>query len=295
MPPAHQSIRPPPTTPVVRNCSRAARGEEDRADEERHPVGAGPDELEVTRETARRGSRPSRSRRAPRSRGSRSSPRRAPAQPTGRLRRRDREVGWPPMIRGRLRRHHTCRRRGGRAGANRDPVHRARAGTAERRLQRSRLAPERRPDVLAARRRHCSSSAASSGCSPLTQVISIPVIVAAIIATVGSPIVAWLHSHHVPRAAGAALLMLGIVAGRRADGLRRRRRDRRAGEQHLQAPLVGQGHDRRLAAGPRPRHRQGRQRQGSARQGRERQCLGADRRPDRAASASSRRSPSSWR
>jgi putative heme transporter len=46
----------------------------------------------------------------------------------------------------------------------------------------------------------------------LTQVISIPVIVAAIIATVGSPIVAWLHSHHVPRAAGAALLMLGIVA-----------------------------------------------------------------------------------
>ena len=45
----------------------------------------------------------------------------------------------------------------------------------------------------------------------LTQVISIPVIVAAIIATVGSPIVAWLHTRHVPRAAGAVLLMLGIV------------------------------------------------------------------------------------
>ena len=32
----------------------------------------------------------------------------------------------------------------------------------------------------------------------LTQVISIPVIVAAIIATVGSPVVAWLHSHRRP-------------------------------------------------------------------------------------------------
>jgi len=45
----------------------------------------------------------------------------------------------------------------------------------------------------------------------LTQVISIPVIVAGIIATVGSPIVAWLHRHHVPRAGGAVLLMFGVV------------------------------------------------------------------------------------
>ena len=46
----------------------------------------------------------------------------------------------------------------------------------------------------------------------MTQVISIPVIVAAIMATVGSPVVAWLHSHRIPRAAGAVLLMLGIIA-----------------------------------------------------------------------------------
>ncbi len=46
----------------------------------------------------------------------------------------------------------------------------------------------------------------------LTQVIMIPVIVAGIVATVGSPIIAWLNSHGVPRAAGTALLMLAIVA-----------------------------------------------------------------------------------
>lgn len=45
----------------------------------------------------------------------------------------------------------------------------------------------------------------------LTQVISIPVISAGIIATVGSPLIAWLHARHVPRAAGAGLLMLGLV------------------------------------------------------------------------------------
>jgi predicted PurR-regulated permease PerM len=46
----------------------------------------------------------------------------------------------------------------------------------------------------------------------LTQVIVIPVIVAAIVAAVASPLVAWLNRHRVPRAAGAALLMLGIIA-----------------------------------------------------------------------------------
>jgi len=46
----------------------------------------------------------------------------------------------------------------------------------------------------------------------LTQVITIPVIVAGIIAVVGSPLVGWLHRHHVPRALGALLLMLAVVA-----------------------------------------------------------------------------------
>lgn len=46
----------------------------------------------------------------------------------------------------------------------------------------------------------------------LTQVIVAPVITAAVVASVASPLVGWLHRHRVPRAAGAALLLLGIVA-----------------------------------------------------------------------------------
>ena len=46
----------------------------------------------------------------------------------------------------------------------------------------------------------------------LTAVIVVPVIVAAIVAAVGSPLVGWLSRHRVPRALGAALLMLAIVA-----------------------------------------------------------------------------------
>jgi predicted PurR-regulated permease PerM len=46
----------------------------------------------------------------------------------------------------------------------------------------------------------------------LTQVITIPVIVAGIIAVVGSPVVGWLNRHRVPRALGALTLMLAIVA-----------------------------------------------------------------------------------
>ncbi|KAA0274398.1 MAG: AI-2E family transporter [Acidobacteria bacterium] len=46
----------------------------------------------------------------------------------------------------------------------------------------------------------------------LTQVITIPVIVAGIVAVVGSPLVGWLHRHRVPRALGALLLMLAVVA-----------------------------------------------------------------------------------
>ena len=46
----------------------------------------------------------------------------------------------------------------------------------------------------------------------LTGVIVIPVIVASIIAAVFSPVVSWLNGHRVPRALGAALLLLAVVA-----------------------------------------------------------------------------------
>ena len=45
----------------------------------------------------------------------------------------------------------------------------------------------------------------------LTQVIVIPVLVAAIVATVAVPLVTWLNEHGVPRGVGAALVLLGIV------------------------------------------------------------------------------------
>jgi putative heme transporter len=46
----------------------------------------------------------------------------------------------------------------------------------------------------------------------LMSTIVLPVITASIIAAVGSPIVGWLNRHRVPRAIGAILVMLGIVA-----------------------------------------------------------------------------------
>lgn len=46
----------------------------------------------------------------------------------------------------------------------------------------------------------------------LIQVIVIPVIVAAIVASVASPVIHWLNRHGVPRALGSILLMLTIVA-----------------------------------------------------------------------------------
>jgi putative heme transporter len=46
----------------------------------------------------------------------------------------------------------------------------------------------------------------------LTKVIVVPVIVAAVVAAVGSPVVGWMRSHGVPRGIGAALLMLAIIA-----------------------------------------------------------------------------------
>jgi putative heme transporter len=45
----------------------------------------------------------------------------------------------------------------------------------------------------------------------LTQVIVVPVILAAVIAAVASPLVGWLHRHGIPRPAGAGLLMLGFI------------------------------------------------------------------------------------
>jgi putative heme transporter len=46
----------------------------------------------------------------------------------------------------------------------------------------------------------------------LTQVIVTPVITAAVVAAVASPLVGWLRGRGVPRGVGAALLLLGIVA-----------------------------------------------------------------------------------
>lgn len=45
----------------------------------------------------------------------------------------------------------------------------------------------------------------------LTETIVLPVIAASVIAAVASPLVGWMERHHVPRAAGAALLLLGLV------------------------------------------------------------------------------------
>jgi predicted PurR-regulated permease PerM len=46
----------------------------------------------------------------------------------------------------------------------------------------------------------------------LANTIVMPLIAAGIVAAVGSPIVRWLNGHHVPRAAGAGILLLAIVA-----------------------------------------------------------------------------------
>jgi predicted PurR-regulated permease PerM len=45
----------------------------------------------------------------------------------------------------------------------------------------------------------------------LTQVIVTPVIVAAVIAAVATPVVSWLAGHHVPRYVGAALMLMTIA------------------------------------------------------------------------------------
>jgi predicted PurR-regulated permease PerM len=45
----------------------------------------------------------------------------------------------------------------------------------------------------------------------LTQVIVVPVITAAVVAAVASPLVRWLQRHRIPRPLGAALLLVGII------------------------------------------------------------------------------------
>jgi predicted PurR-regulated permease PerM len=45
----------------------------------------------------------------------------------------------------------------------------------------------------------------------LTHTIVMPVIAASVIAAVASPLVGWMGKHHIPRAAGAALLLLAFV------------------------------------------------------------------------------------
>jgi predicted PurR-regulated permease PerM len=46
----------------------------------------------------------------------------------------------------------------------------------------------------------------------LTQTIVMPLITAGIVAAVGSPLIAWLQRHRVPRGAGTALFLLGLIA-----------------------------------------------------------------------------------
>ena len=46
----------------------------------------------------------------------------------------------------------------------------------------------------------------------LTSTIVDPVLVGLVVATVASPAVSWLHRHRVPRAAGAALVLLVLMA-----------------------------------------------------------------------------------
>jgi putative heme transporter len=46
----------------------------------------------------------------------------------------------------------------------------------------------------------------------LTQVIVVPVITAAIVAAVCSPLISWMHGHGLPRAIGSILMMLAIIA-----------------------------------------------------------------------------------
>ena len=70
----------------------------------------------------------------------------------------------------------------------------------------------------------------------LTSTIVIPLIVAALIASVAGPGVAWLQRHSVPRAGGTALILLADHPHRRGD---RRARDRR---RHRARPATSRKH-----------------------------------------------------
>ena len=197
------------------------------------------------------------------------------------------------MIRGRLRRHGDERD----ASAPERRVHRDRSRRADRDPQRPGLAARRRADGVAAGRHRRSSLAGidldpradpgdrrsgDRGCG---------------VAAVASPLVAWLHGHRVPRSLGA-----------RARSARDRRAPASAmtvmvvtgitgqGRQHHRAPRQRQGHDRRLAPGPRrsTRARPSRRRRTPA-SGDQRQRRRAAQRRSRSASRSSPRSPSSSR
>ena len=96
----------------------------------------------------------------------------------------------------------------------------------------------------------------------LTQVIVVPVLVAAIVAAVGSPLVAWMNRHRVPRGIGAALLMLALIAigiGVFLVIVLGITGEAEAVGGHLSRR---QGHDRRLAPGPGLDPIEGRERQG---------------------------------
>lgn len=46
----------------------------------------------------------------------------------------------------------------------------------------------------------------------ITSTIMIPVLVGLVVSTVGSPAVSWMHRHHVPRALGALVVLLFVIA-----------------------------------------------------------------------------------
>ena len=45
-----------------------------------------------------------------------------------------------------------------------------------------------------------------------TSSIVVPVILGGVVASVAAPVISWLHAHRVPRAAGAAIVVLGLIA-----------------------------------------------------------------------------------
>ena len=90
----------------------------------------------------------------------------------------------------------------------------------------------------------------------LTEVIVAPLIAASVIAAVASPLVAWLARHRVPRSLGAVLVLLLIVAAGVGMTVMVVTGITGQGSEHHLAGRQRQGHDRRLAPGPRARPEQ---------------------------------------